>query len=836
MDPKKVDYKVRFRHSRETQVVSLQALRNSIINFLDNFCEPPVVDKEFMRLVGNGTGKEKFKHLLEQTNYAGDPQGFFKELLPQLEAVHHKADHYIKVNNVKLPYQLLLQLMELLIPENRIMDIRTVGQLQKAANLEIKTVEREKFQKVLQLYPVRFSSHTVREMRLSAAIAYQYMPFIDELNRDGLVHTWVGQFHRGVIEQMYKNRVIFILNMKCPVYCRFCFRKHKECRNQKQPLKQHVKQAIAYIKNNHDIKEIVLTGGDPFMNRATLNEAIDELKKVPHVETLRIATRSISYFPDLFFRNDFYWLYFLKRKCMDLLQRDKKIEIATHFIHPHEVSIKALNIISELVSNGVPVYVQTPFLKNCNDTGEELRELYSQLRGVGAEMHYIFMPCSPLKGNRRYLATIADGLQTANYLRAHLSDRACPHICTATSIGKIDWNSSGWAVEQDQENEKYFWIRTPYTYEYFQDFAPILHLSKNTRINEEGTIEVKFRARIGDDSIYWGKKIRHMTFESYNHKRRLTEQAVRDSLESLQEKAQAAQLPERSIIPTGIAGLYRMHKTRVVLDYELSDRDLTAAIEYIQNHHQISDVVISGEEDAIMNLNPVSKIIKQLDNIYHVNAIRIKSLAFNYHPQLYNLPLIKKLASLNRLSVTNPKRLEIETQFLHSSEFKAAHKSILKSLRQNGITLYNNTPVLPLINDTAEEMLAIADQCRRLGIEYNHLYLCGLPLQQEWSQDHPLDVLTIIYIATYLRRYGSGRELPRYIFHTVLGDVDFGIGGQLVRTAQKDQALLRLKPYSLEYFKTIDPDYQLPDEVMQDDQGQLSLSVKGIKVISPLFE
>ena len=269
-------------------------------------------------------------------------------------------------------------------------------------------------------------------MRVSKAVAYQYMPFVEELDPAGLVHTWVGQFHRGIVEQMYENRVIFVLNMSCPVYCRFCFRKHKECRNQKSPVQGHVKEAVSYIKHNPHVKEIVLTGGDPFMNRATLTHAINGLKEIDHVKTLRIATRCISYYPHLFYNKDYYWLNYIKSKSLELRQKGKRIEIATHFIHPDEVSIDSLHIISELVKNGIPVYVQTPYLKDCNDRGEVLTKLYNLLRGAGAEIHYVYIPCSPIRGNSVYWTTISSGIDTAVYLRAHLSDRAMPGMVTAT--------------------------------------------------------------------------------------------------------------------------------------------------------------------------------------------------------------------------------------------------------------------------------------------------------------------------------------------------------------------------------------------------------------------
>ncbi len=197
---------------------------------------------------------------------------------------------------------------------------------------------------------------------------------------------------------------------------------------------------------------------------------------------------------------------YLKRKSLECESRGKRLEVATHFIHPDEISIEGLDIITELTQHGIAVYVQTPLLKDCNDKGKVLVELYEKLRGAGAEMHYLYLPCSPIKDNRRYVAPISTALDLASYLRAYLSDRAIPRFCTATTIGKIDWNLSGWAVEGDKSDDRYIWIRTPYTQDYFGQFAPILQLQKVARVNPEGTLDTKFMADIGDDSLYFGSR------------------------------------------------------------------------------------------------------------------------------------------------------------------------------------------------------------------------------------------------------------------------------------------------------------------------------------------
>ena len=493
--------RVFFINSEEETQIPLNELISALTRFLDHFGEQSLLGNEVYQITGSGAGADKFARLLAACGYPEDPKGFFTELLDLIG----KADGSLKiaVNGVELPHLLLMAVMELVLPGNKFVSVKTVDQLEKLANLRVPQADRSNMQEVMDTYPVRLSMHTIRQMRVSRNVAYQYLPFVEELDSVGHTNTWIGQFHQGLLEQMYQNRVIFLLNMSCPVYCRFCFRKHKESRNEANPSVADVKKAIEHVRNSPGIKEVVVTGGDPFMNRDNMACTIDGLMEVEHVQTLRLATRTIAYYPEMFLANDARLLNYLKQKNLELQARGKRMEVATHFIHPDEVSPQSLEIISELVRNGIAVYVQTPFLNDCNDEGPELVKLFSLLRGAGAELHYIYIPCSPIHGNSVYWSPLSKGLDAGKYLRAHLSDRVIPRICTATPIGKMDWNSSGWAVEPVEGNPNFIWIRTPYTPDYFKRFAPLANELDNIRVNQEGTIDVQYMAKLGMNHSIW---------------------------------------------------------------------------------------------------------------------------------------------------------------------------------------------------------------------------------------------------------------------------------------------------------------------------------------------
>ena len=762
-------------------------------------------------IVDTGDGQIKFSRLLDACGYSKNPKGFFENLLDQLGKADGSAQ--IAINGIELPHMLLISVLEVALPGNKFISIKSTDQLEKACNLKVPESERHDIQKVIDTYPVRLSMHTIRQMRVSPDVAYQYLPFTQELDTHGHTNTWIGQFHQGLLEQMYQNRVIFLLNMSCPVYCRFCFRKHKNSRNEANPTLADVKQAVAHIQNSPAIKEIVITGGDPFMSRKNMACAIDNLMKIEHVQTLRLATRAIAYYPHMFLSDDAELLNYLKLKNLELQKRGKRMEVATHFIHPDEISPQCLMIITDLVKNGIAVYIQTPFLNECNDEGPELVRLFSLLRGAGAELHYLYIPCSPIHGNSAYWTPISKGLTVGRYLRAHVSDRVIPRVCTATPIGKMDWHTSGWAVEPVAENNNFMWIRSPYTPNYFKRFAPIANELGNIRVNAEGTIDIQYMAQIGDESLFLGAR----------PPRPDNGPTVQpEGIDIILPMILSSEKIAPSIVDTRSPTISRVHETRVEISTDCTQEDL----DYIRGDESITDVVIISTKDATDAIFQITKIINFLRVCPHVNAVRLRSLDINYAPERYSLVVIDKLAGLNNLSIIKPLRLEIETQFLTADEFRVEHKRLVRQLNNKGITVYNNTPLLGKINNTSEAIHRLAHNCRRAGIEFHHLYVAGLPIQNHWNAKNPVTLYDVVDIATKVRREGSGREVPRYMIRTVLGEVDYGLSCDFV--GDGENLSVKLLPYDLDYFKAMSSNFTWPENVVEDADGKPIVTISGL--------
>jgi lysine 2,3-aminomutase len=800
---------VRFDYSKEQKTVLLSQLEESTRAFLEIYGNAQFCGRKFADIIQQGNGQAKWENLLAATGFEGYPKDFFTTVL---SAIAKGEGQTLSINGVTLPHTMLVAILEQVIPGHGYVSVKNTDQLVTLTNHDIPDTDRDSLQAVIEKYPVRLSRHTVRQMMVSRDVAYQYLPFVEELGNIGHTNTWIGQFHEGLLEQMYQNRVIFLLNMSCPVYCRFCFRKHKDSRNEKNPTPEDVMKAVAHVEASPSIKEIVITGGDPFLNRKNMAAAIDGLMAVDHVQTLRLATRSIAYYPELFLEKEGDYLKYVKQKSLELNRNGKRMEVATHFIHPDEVSPESLDLISDLVKNGIAVYIQTPFLSDCNDTGPELVRLFGLLRGAGAELHYIYIPCSPIHGNSIYWKPLSAGIDMAMHLRAHLSDRVIPRICTATPIGKMDWYSSGWAVEKVADNENFIWIRTPYTPEYFKAFAPLANSLTNIRVNDEGTIDIQYMAKIGNDEYLVGNRPKKTA--------PVNPPASPEDLDRLQASLVENLQTGTSIVHTGLTGLSRVHETRVCIQPWAGEAEMA----YIAQDHRITDVLVAGE--AVDNLFEIRNMADRLSKIPHVNALRVRSMKLATDPLAYTRSKVNVLGDINRLSVVQPLRLEIDTWFVVDTDLTPDHAIVTRRLNHKGITVYANVPLLGGVNDNDAKIHDLAYTLRSAGIEFHHLYVAGLPVQAEWNTAHPIDSFDVIDIATKVRREGSGREIPRYIIATPLGEVDYGLTCSFIREGDAVQA--KLGCYDEVYYKNMDPQFQYPEGVKVSDDGHPVVPVPGM--------
>ncbi len=796
--------------------------------FFKAYGSPKLLGREQTALFTGHRPEKRFDMFMAACGHAKDPQGFFEALFASIPKQFSPSDQRgVVMNGISLPVLFLYWMLERINPFNRLISVKSIDQLKETTGLCPDDRVREAVQQVMDEYPVRLSDHVIRQSQVSDAVAIQYLPFAEELDPRGHTITFDGHFKNGLLEQMYQNRVIFLLTMRCPVYCRFCFRKHKSFRREKSPGVADVQRAVDGVKELPLVKEILITGGEPLINRKNMEAALDGLMEIDHVRTLRIATRSISYYPHLFLKNNREYLSYLKSKQAACIKKGKRIEIGVHFVHPDEVSVQSLDIISDLVKSGICVYVQTPFLNKLNNSGTVLARLFTLLRNAGAQIYYIFTPCHPIHGTQTYWTPIAESIEAHRYLRAHLSDRCIPKLCTATPLGKMEWHTSGWAVGKDESDPDHIWIRTPYTREYFSCVT-----GKDTPLhdsveNEDGTLNVKCLIDMGDDALFRG-----------NHAlERMAPGGVgfwADQPGDVVQRIKESLFPKHFSIPSIVStpqSIARVHKTRVEL---ILDPD-NAAMDYIRENADITDVILhvpdSGQTIGFQ-ADRICQLAALLGKIEHITCIRIRWQAFQTRPKAFTPGIIEQIASLANFLVGDPLKIEIETWWLLPPEICLEHGRLVQSFSNFGIQTYANLALVSGVNDDPAIIAEMAQDLRGTGIHFHHVYVAGLAVQKQFNRAYPIETDRVLAIASHVRKVCSGREIPLYIIQTPLGEVDFGLTSTLVRQSDssrdKEKWWLRLDPYDISYFRRLGSDFTLAKTGAVEVNGVLEIPMPGL--------
>ncbi|MBU1195849.1 MAG: radical SAM protein [Proteobacteria bacterium] len=743
----------------DNSTLDIPALIQTSTFFFSTYGISKLIENSFFSEIEQDEKTSLFDIFIEKCGYKNNLSGFFHFLFAKINA---GEKHPFFIQTIKIPLLYIYTLLENVYPGNGLHAVKTTDQLKDTAFFLPEDVSA--IQTVIDRFPVRLSDHVIRQSQVSHAVAMQYLPFAGELDETGETLTFDGHFKDGVLEQMYQNRVIFLLDKHCPVYCRFCFRKHKSTRKQNNPSPRDVQKAVEYVESHPLIHEILITGGEPLLNRPNIEIALNGLMKIGHVKTIRIASRSVSYYPELFLKNNQAYIHYLIEKNSQCEKNGKRIELGIHFVHPDEVSIQSLDIISRFVKNGIQVYVQTPFLKGLNDDGKTLKDLFSLLRQAGAQIYYIFTPCHTIHGTKEYWTPISQSFQAQRDLRKNISDRCIPKLCTATAIGKIEWNTSGWAVEKDKTRPEYTWIRTPYTLDYFTQFIQDPGQMPEYRINTEGTLDAKFHLDMGDSSLYAGNRSFNAGINKTTEEKICSRQ-LQVFYSCLYNSPELAP----SVSPVPCADISRIHKT--CLEIKILKENIW--FDYTKEHQEITDVIIHWDHDPMFLLEDIHKAVEQLKTLSHIVSVRLRISALSCSPSDMDDTVIQRISLWRDFSIGNPLRIELETWFLDPDQITDLHTNIVGKLMNIGVNVYANVPLIKGVNAEPEIIVRLADALRTAGIEFHHLFAGGLDIQTRNGQT--LDAQRVIDIASKVRTHCSGRQIPLYVVQTPEGIIDFGL-------------------------------------------------------------
>jgi lysine 2,3-aminomutase len=215
----------------------------------------------------------------------------------------------------------------------------------------------------------------------------------------------------------YSDRCLLLITDMCSVYCRFCTRKHFTGQEQAFLKNEELENALNYIKSHPGIREVILTGGDPLtVSDAQLDKVLFELRKIDHVEIIRIGSRMPVVCPQR-----------ITEDLVKIIKKYKPVFLMTHFNHPRELTEEAAIALEKCVDNGIPVFNQMVLLNGVNNHEAIVQALSRRLLYLRVKPYYMFQ-CDPSEGTDHLRTSIEDSLDIQKKLWGHLSGLAMPHL------------------------------------------------------------------------------------------------------------------------------------------------------------------------------------------------------------------------------------------------------------------------------------------------------------------------------------------------------------------------------------------------------------------------
>ena len=220
----------------------------------------------------------------------------------------------------------------------------------------------------------------------------------------------------GLIHR-YPDRVLFLTTGFCSTYCRYCTRSRMvgEAGGEYQFSVPQWERAIAYIEAHPEIRDVLLSGGDPLtLADEKLQWLLSRLRAIRHVEFLRIGSKVPVVVPQR-----------VTRSLTAVLRKFHPLWMSLHFTHPDELTEEVKEACARLADAGIPLGSQTVLLKGINDDAETLATLFRALIAIGVKPYYLHH-ADLAPGTAHFRTSIAEGQAVMRALRGRVSGLALP--------------------------------------------------------------------------------------------------------------------------------------------------------------------------------------------------------------------------------------------------------------------------------------------------------------------------------------------------------------------------------------------------------------------------
>lgn len=239
----------------------------------------------------------------------------------------------------------------------------------------------------------------------------------------------------------YPDRVLFLITDRCASYCRYCTRSRVVSGAGEQELHTDFDEAIAYLTNHTEIRDVLLSGGDPLLfSDDKLDNLLTRLREIPHIEFVRIGTRVPIFLPQR-----------ITPELCRILQRHHPLWMSIHTNHPRELTTEVRDALAMLANHGVPLGNQSVLLAGVNDSLPVMKSLVQKLLRCRVRPYYLYQ-CDLIQGSAHLRAPVAKGIEIIEGLRGHTTGYAVPQfvIDAPGGGGKVPVNP-GYIFFHDRE-------------------------------------------------------------------------------------------------------------------------------------------------------------------------------------------------------------------------------------------------------------------------------------------------------------------------------------------------------------------------------------------------
>lgn len=308
--------------------------------------------------------------------------------------------------------------------------IRSIAELKKIVNLTFKEEEHIRAaQAEFSWHITPYYANLMDRDDPECPIRKQAIPDIRELHDPmGMMDPLDEEKNSPApnVIKVYPDRIAWCVSNMCPVLCRHCLRKRMVGRETFDASREARNAAFSYIEKTPEIRDVLVTGGDPLMfSDNVIEEIVGRLRAIDHVEIIRIGSRAPCTLPQR-----------ITSELCTMLKKYHPIWLNTQFNHPKELTGEAGEACARLADAGIPLGNQSVLLKGINDDPEVMLALVRGLVKFRVRPYYLYQ-AQILAGTEHFRTPIETGIELIQKLRGYTTGFAVPTYVLDTPYGKV---------------------------------------------------------------------------------------------------------------------------------------------------------------------------------------------------------------------------------------------------------------------------------------------------------------------------------------------------------------------------------------------------------------